>query len=349
MQDVNFLAFLQHFARHTRVNLESKVLLLLDNHWSHLSLAAIDFCRSNGIVLLSFPPHCSHRLQPLNRSVFGPLKRYVNTAADHWMRTHPGKTLSIYDVPGLVATALPRAATPSNVTPSNVRSGFVCTGICPYNSDIFDEQDFSPAYVTDRPVPSLVPCGPTPHCHIQPLSLSLFEGGLLPEYPGGSKSAIPDQCDHPAVCSAVPPEEEGRGLLAVPGGTDRHASSVQTFIPENVRPFPKAGPRKDTKQRGKRRSTVILTDSPVRAALEEEQQKRVQKKPSAPKKRLLGRGGTAPTVSQDKDEECLVCGETFSSSLPGEVWVKCLFCQLWSHEACTEGAEHYICHNCDDE
>lgn len=32
MQDTDFLAFLQHFARHTRVTLESKVLLLLDNH-----------------------------------------------------------------------------------------------------------------------------------------------------------------------------------------------------------------------------------------------------------------------------------------------------------------------------
>ncbi len=96
MQDTDFLAFLQHFARHTRVTLESKVLLLLDNHWSHLSVTAIDFCRSNGIVLLSFPPHCSHRLQPLDRSVFGPLKRYINTAADHWMRTHSKEVSGIW-------------------------------------------------------------------------------------------------------------------------------------------------------------------------------------------------------------------------------------------------------------
>ncbi len=94
---------------------------------------------------------------------------------------------------------------------------------------------------------------------------------------------------------------------------------------------------------------MILTDSPVRAVLEEEQNKRIQKKLPAPKKRLLTIENTAPTASQNKDEECLVCGETFNSSLPGEVWVQCLFCQLWSHEACTEGAEHYICHNCDNE
>ncbi|KAJ8280833.1 hypothetical protein GJAV_G00059620 [Gymnothorax javanicus] len=78
MQEADFLAFLQHFARHTRVTPESKLLLLLYNHPSHLSVVAIDFCKSHGIVLLSFPPHCSHRLQPLDRSVFGPLKHYIN-------------------------------------------------------------------------------------------------------------------------------------------------------------------------------------------------------------------------------------------------------------------------------
>lgn len=115
------------------------------------------------------------------------------------MRKHPEKSLTIYDVPSLVATALPRAATPRNIT-----SGFVCTGICPFNPDTFEERDFSPVYVTDRPFPSLVPCGPTPHSNKHPLSQNLFEGGLLPEYPGGStreaclESAIPD---HPAVCS----------------------------------------------------------------------------------------------------------------------------------------------------
>ncbi|KAJ8263818.1 hypothetical protein GJAV_G00141640, partial [Gymnothorax javanicus] len=48
MEETDFLAFLQHFARHTRVTPESKLLLLLDNHASHLSVVAIDFCKSQG-------------------------------------------------------------------------------------------------------------------------------------------------------------------------------------------------------------------------------------------------------------------------------------------------------------
>ena len=91
MQESDFVLFLEHFAKHTRVSPEKKVLLLLDNHSSHISVKAVNFCKENGIVLLSLPPHCSHKLPPLDRSVFGPLKKAINTAGDAWMRMNPAK------------------------------------------------------------------------------------------------------------------------------------------------------------------------------------------------------------------------------------------------------------------
>ena len=90
MQEEDFLVFLRHFVKHARPTPEAKVILLLDNHGSHLSLDGIDYCRENGVVLLSFPPHCSHKLQPLDRTVYGPLKHYVNNAMDRWMTNNPG-------------------------------------------------------------------------------------------------------------------------------------------------------------------------------------------------------------------------------------------------------------------
>ena len=67
------------------------------------------------------------RLQPLNRSVYGPLKKHVNSACDSWILSHPGKTMSIHDIPA-IASCLPRAATPSNVI-----AGFKATGIHPFD------------------------------------------------------------------------------------------------------------------------------------------------------------------------------------------------------------------------
>ena len=64
---------LPHIAAHTQPSQADPILRLLDSHASHVSLEAVRFCRENGIQLLTFPPHCSHRLQPLDVTMYGPL------------------------------------------------------------------------------------------------------------------------------------------------------------------------------------------------------------------------------------------------------------------------------------
>lgn len=123
MEKIAFLKFLKHFQHHTRSSINNKTFLLLDNHISHITVAALDFCKENGIVVLSFPPHCSHKLQPLDRSVHGHLKKAANTACDNWMRNHPGQTMTIYHIPSIVAISFPLA-----FTPRNIQAGFRCTG-----------------------------------------------------------------------------------------------------------------------------------------------------------------------------------------------------------------------------
>lgn len=127
----------------------NKVLLTLDNHPSHITIAALDNCKINGITMLSFPSHCTHKLQPVDRSLNGPLKKAVNSACASWMRNHPGRPMTIHDIPSIVATAYPIA-----LTPRNIQGGFKVTGIAPFNRDIFEESDYSPSFVTDRPDPT---------------------------------------------------------------------------------------------------------------------------------------------------------------------------------------------------
>ena len=68
--------WLVHFR--SQVTAEKKALLILDNHASHISLAAINFCQKHNIIMLSIPPSTSHRLQPLDCTLFEPLKTYYN-------------------------------------------------------------------------------------------------------------------------------------------------------------------------------------------------------------------------------------------------------------------------------
>jgi DDE superfamily endonuclease len=146
MTEVEFCVFMRHFVKYAKPSTETPVLLLLDNHSSHLSIEAINYAKEHSIVMLSFPPHCSHRLQPLDRSVYGPFKRFLSTAQDAWMRSHPGNPMTIYDLPSLIRDALPRATTPQNIA-----SGFQACGVYPYNKDIFQDHEYAPSIPTDRP------------------------------------------------------------------------------------------------------------------------------------------------------------------------------------------------------
>lgn len=74
MVQPDFVKWMNHFIRYSHSSKVNPTLLLLDNHSSHMSVEAIDLALENGVHMLTFPPHCSHKLQPLDVSVFVPVK-----------------------------------------------------------------------------------------------------------------------------------------------------------------------------------------------------------------------------------------------------------------------------------
>lgn len=86
-----FVRFVEHFIKFVKPTVASPVLLLLDNHASHMSVEALDLAAANGVHILSFPPHCSHRLQPLDVSVFGPIKSYYKSQCSAWQKNNANK------------------------------------------------------------------------------------------------------------------------------------------------------------------------------------------------------------------------------------------------------------------
>ena len=76
-----FVKWLNHFVEVVKPTQEKKVLLIMDGHSSHKSLEAFDFARQHGVVRISLPPHTTHRMQPLDRTFYGPLKAHYNTDA----------------------------------------------------------------------------------------------------------------------------------------------------------------------------------------------------------------------------------------------------------------------------
>ena len=143
-----FLKWLRHFAQNVKPSKDEPVILLVDGHASHKSLEAIQFARSNSIVMISFPPHSTHRIQPLDRTVYGPLKSRYNRECDKWMTMHVGMRISPYDQSELFGTAYINIATMRNAL-----AGFSSTGIWPFNPDVFGPEDFAASQITDEELP----------------------------------------------------------------------------------------------------------------------------------------------------------------------------------------------------
>lgn len=93
------MIYRKHFAKHTKLTKEDRVLLFLDLvHKSHMkNIELISFAQDNGIEIVSLPPHTSHKLQPLDRT-FLRHKVAFNTACTAWMQLHSARRTTINNI-----------------------------------------------------------------------------------------------------------------------------------------------------------------------------------------------------------------------------------------------------------
>ena len=79
--------WLEHFETLSRLKQVGEYrLLLLDGHESHGTFEFIQYCWDHKIVPFRLPPHSTHLTQPLDLTVFGPMKHYHRLAVDHAAR-----------------------------------------------------------------------------------------------------------------------------------------------------------------------------------------------------------------------------------------------------------------------
>lgn len=344
MQENTFFIFIQHFIKRTKPTKEKPVILLLDNHSSHLSCKVLDLCKESGVIMVSFPPHCSHKLQPLDLTVFGPFKKCCSSGVSAWLKSNPGNTITIFDLPEIIEHAFLNA-----VNPKNIVSGFKAAGIFPLNPNIFVDSDFASSFVTDRPA---------------------GESQQSNDFATPGSNAM----------------ETSETVVREPEAVTPNTSA--TFSPESVRPFPKAVPRLTTNNRGrKRRKTAILTDTPEKRALEDEERIRneknrnkiekasgsnqsmksnVKKRPEVRKlvndssdeeslmkkiknksrKRVYKKVADSESSSEDDNTACLVCDELYDENNVTEDWLQCTQCKRWAHGKCAKDNPFYVCLNC---
>lgn len=102
------------------------------------------------LVILSFPPQCTYRLQPLDVSFFAPFDAYYNQEITEQLKSNSGRTVGLYQISKILYTAYLKAASVGNSI-----SGFKVCGIRPFNPDIFQEHLYGPSSTTDRDIENI--------------------------------------------------------------------------------------------------------------------------------------------------------------------------------------------------
>eukprot|EP00734_Pompholyxophrys_sp_LG126_P000298 Pompholyxophrys_sp_v1_NODE_98_length_2029_cov_1.880446.p1 type:complete len:452 gc:universal NODE_98_length_2029_cov_1.880446:1405-50(-) len=111
------------------------LLLILDGYGSHCNdLDLLDELYEQNILLFALPAHTSSQLQPLDVSVFGPLKTYVRNAFQEWMLKNPGKAFNRQFFPALVCESWKMAH-----STENIKSGFLKSGIWPHDPQLLSK------------------------------------------------------------------------------------------------------------------------------------------------------------------------------------------------------------------
>ncbi|KYG40317.1 hypothetical protein M433DRAFT_160601, partial [Acidomyces richmondensis BFW] len=102
-------------------DLAHRRLLIIDGHSSHITANVIAHCIEYAIDLLILPLHMSHMLQPLDVSVFSPLKRALASETDAASRLDSGR------IPRIEWTSMYIRAREQALRSSNIVSSFKAT------------------------------------------------------------------------------------------------------------------------------------------------------------------------------------------------------------------------------
>ena len=104
-------------------------VLFCDGHGSHINMAFLNWCIEHRILVVCYPPHSTHRLQPLDVCLFAPLATYYSQQLDNWIHLCQGlskvtkRDFFRFFWPAFIST----------FTEKNIHSGFAKTGLNPFD------------------------------------------------------------------------------------------------------------------------------------------------------------------------------------------------------------------------
>lgn len=128
------------FDKKTRAKAEGRTrVLILDGHSSHYSHEFLTHARQNNIIVLGYPPHCTHALQGLDVVCFAKMKAAWRAQINDFETAH-GRCVSKGDFTALFSRAYNDA-----FDEDTIKAAFRVTGAYPFNPNIITEAQMKPS------------------------------------------------------------------------------------------------------------------------------------------------------------------------------------------------------------
>lgn len=251
-----FPIWLGHFISFAKPTKESPVLLIMDNHTTHTTLAAYNICKDNNIIVVTLPPHSSHRLQPLDVTFYSSLKASFNQECDNFMRSHPHNKITPYEIAAIFNKSFCRVANIEKAV-----SGFEQTGIYPLDTQKFTEEDFASYPGLEIEIPT-VQDNEAQH-DINKTSSAMTtpdveQNDIMPNRP-----TMPVSCPNGSATLILPGRSEALASTSKAASTP---SGIKSF--KDISPVPASALQKQNTKSRKQHSSVF-TSTPNKTTLED--------------------------------------------------------------------------------
>ncbi|GFS25420.1 tigger transposable element-derived protein 6-like protein [Elysia marginata] len=196
-----FTKWMEHtFISHTK-DLEKPVILFVDGHASHISMAIHNVCRNAGIFYYLLPSHASHILQPLDLVHYKALKAAWASSVRKFKQIH-GREVRKENFAYIYVF---KDAWQASYAKEKVVKSFEASGLSPWDPD---RPDYSKCDASKIFIPRPWPAQPTSGSPASPAlgpSASPAPGPSASPAPGPSASPAPDPSASPAPDPSASP------------------------------------------------------------------------------------------------------------------------------------------------
>ena len=134
----SFKKWFEYIISSVKLSKKHPIILTLDGHYSHpRNIEVIGWARENWVHIVCLPPHSTHKLKLPDFSCLQPLKTYYAQEIEIWLKNHPNRVVTHYQITGTVEKAYLKSATAAIAVKVFKKTGlFLC------KLHIYDKHDW---------------------------------------------------------------------------------------------------------------------------------------------------------------------------------------------------------------